>query len=128
MKCASMSPFFPDGGYGDAMAYFEKNWQNDGNCYPVKWQTPYSVYTRDDYKRCICDNFGNGEASCPQAKEEEEVLPTIMDPEEAFAEIQKKPHHSEDEKSRTTYQVDRSLDYIQDKLVQMHTILKNNQK
>jgi len=25
------------------------------------------MYARDDYKRCVCDTWGNGEADCPQA-------------------------------------------------------------
>lgn len=49
------------------MAYFDLGWDGDTECIPVKWQTPYTVYTKDDYKRCICDYFGDGEASCPQA-------------------------------------------------------------
>jgi len=72
MTCGNLSHNFPLGGYGDAMAYFDEDWTSTVNCNPVKWQTPYSIYTRDDYKRCICDHFGNGAASCPQAEEKEE--------------------------------------------------------
>ena len=28
--------------------------------------TSYSLYERDDYKRCVCDSWGNGESDCPQ--------------------------------------------------------------
>lgn len=54
------------------MAYFDQGWSGQAQCNPVKWQTPYSIYTRDDYKRCICDHFGEGEADCPQAEGNEE--------------------------------------------------------
>lgn len=68
LTCGNLSSTFPSGGYGDAVAYFtEGNDPNEAKCAPVKWQTPYSVYTRDDYKRCICDYYGDGEANCPQA-------------------------------------------------------------
>ena len=37
--------------------------------------TAYSIYARDDYKRCICDKFGAGEADCAKA-----ASPVIRDP------------------------------------------------
>jgi hypothetical protein len=65
MTCGGMSSGFPEGGFGDAFAYFDTDWSGGNKCAPVKWQTPYSIYTRDDYKRCVCDLTGNGEADCP---------------------------------------------------------------
>ena len=70
MTCGNLSSSFPTGGYGDAFAYFDQGWNGEAECIPVKWQTPYTVYTRDDYKRCICDYFGDGEADCPQAEDD----------------------------------------------------------
>jgi hypothetical protein len=64
MTCGGQPSAFPDGGYGDALAYFDEDWSGDEKCRIVKWQTPYSIYTMDDYKRCICDLHGNGEADC----------------------------------------------------------------
>lgn len=55
MTCGNQLSAFPDGGYGDAVAYFDVDWTGDNKCRPVKWMTEYSIYTRDDYKRCVCD-------------------------------------------------------------------------
>ena len=58
---------FPTGGAGDVPGYWEQSWQGATECRPVGYQTQYSMSARDDYKRCVCDKFGQGEASCPQA-------------------------------------------------------------
>ena len=56
---------FPDDGYGDQVGYFDKTDDTpDGTCSPVNYQTQYAITTRDDYKRCVCRNFGNGEEDC----------------------------------------------------------------
>jgi len=44
----------------------------------------------------------------------------VTDPEEAFEEIWEKPHYSPNEPSRTMYQVDQTLTYIEEKLIKMH--------
>lgn len=49
---------------------------------------------------------------------------TIDDPREKFDEIWEKPHYDVNEPSRTMYQVDRSLDYVEKKLTEMHAIFK----
>jgi len=66
MTCGNQNKNFPDGGYGDAVAYFDEDWSGMVRCRPVEWQTPYSIYTRDDYKRCVCDLEGDGEDDCGQ--------------------------------------------------------------
>lgn len=66
MKCGGQNKNFPDGGYGDAVAYFDEDWSGAARCRPVEWQTPYSIYTLDDYKRCVCDMEGDGEDDCGQ--------------------------------------------------------------
>jgi len=65
MGCANHG-FWPQDGYGSAYAYFTEGWENVNgpHCTPVKWQTPYNVYTRDDYKRCVCDTAGAGADDC----------------------------------------------------------------
>jgi len=149
MTCGNLSSSFPSGGYGDAYAYFDQGWNGEAECIPVKWQTPYTVYTRDDYKRCICDYFGDGEADCPQAEDDgaddddgadegdsgddqaegdedadeeadegedndEGNTPFVVsDPAVEFQAIWDNPHFDESKPSRTMYQVDRSLDYIE---------------
>jgi len=43
--------------------YFVKDWRPN-RCTAVSYMTQYSMAARDDYKRCICDNFGAGEVDC----------------------------------------------------------------
>jgi len=66
MSCKDQSRL-PAGGYGDAPGYFHQAWDGSAACIPVTWQTGWTIYARDDYKRCVCDFFGGGEAGCPQA-------------------------------------------------------------
>jgi len=62
-----------DGSYGYPMkSYFKyQEWGGDNECGIVNYPTPYSIYRHDDYKRCICDHFGEGEPAkkCPQIDE-----------------------------------------------------------
>ena len=37
----------------------------DTKCTVVDYQTEFSIYNRDDYKRCVCTYFGLGEPDCP---------------------------------------------------------------
>jgi len=50
----------------------------------------------------------------------------MTDPTAEFEAIWAKPNHDNAKPSKTLYQVDRSLDLIQEKLVQMYTVLYNN--
>jgi hypothetical protein len=68
MTCGNQASQYPAEGFGDAYAYFDQDWSGAAKCRPVTWQTAYSAYTRDDYKRCVCDWIGNGEEDCPQAE------------------------------------------------------------
>ena len=45
-------------------AYWYPSNAGDNKCELVKYPTQYSLYDRDDYKRCICDNFGNPDTDC----------------------------------------------------------------
>ena len=56
---------FPEGGAGDVPAYWEQAWDGSIECRMVGYMTQWSVAARDDYKRCVCDRFGAGEADCP---------------------------------------------------------------
>lgn len=101
---------------------------------------------RDDYKRCVCDKFGSGAADCPTA-DGPGPAPTPPtpgptpgptppspptpgpDPWDTWAElddIRNKPNYSEDERSRTLYQVDREMDFLEKKLREMTQILIDN--
>ena len=66
-----------EGSYGMVPAYFEKQ-QWMGRCTLTRYQTPYNAWTQDDYKRCMCEYFGNGAKDCPTVEsipdsEEEEL-------------------------------------------------------
>lgn len=37
----------------------------------VGYETAYSVYNAEDYKRCVCDSWGAGAADCPQEQIEQ---------------------------------------------------------
>lgn len=70
MGCANHGTFPPDGYGASQAAYFTEGWYWDvgpAHCTAVNWATAYSVYTRDDYKRCVCATAGAGAADCPQA-------------------------------------------------------------
>jgi len=151
--------------------YFDKSWSGGKACGLVTWMTQYSAAARDDYKRCVCDNWGSGEADCPQGPddtsnqetgsnedpvpEEEEVIdpiepeePEVPEEEEevepvtpdeggdttpdvwktwaTLQEIRDTPHYSETSYSRTLYQVDRELDFIELKIVELFKVATDN--
>jgi len=66
--------------------YFDKDWTKPA-CKLVSWMTQYSAVARDDYKRCVCDKYGSGEADCAQGeddtsnRDENEDQDPIPDPE-----------------------------------------------
>jgi len=51
---------------------------------------------------------------------------TLDDLFSGLADIQNKPHYSEEEKSRTLYQVDQSLKAIEEMLAKYHQIMLGN--
>jgi len=61
LGCANQ-PEFPTGGWGYDYGY----WEGFGEikCVATKEPTSYSIYTRNDYKRCLCDYIGDGKSSC----------------------------------------------------------------
>ena len=124
--------------------YFDQNWSQSNKCAPVNYQTAYSMAARDDYKRCVCDKFGRGEADCgladdlgpgptpPGPTPPGPTPPTpgpTPNPWDTWAElddIRNKPNYSDDEKSRTLYQVDREMDFLEKKLRETFQILIDN--
>ena len=46
--------------------YFTKG-DTANTCKFINTQTQWSAVARDDYKRCVCENWGNGASDCPQA-------------------------------------------------------------
>merc|ERR1711953_641007 len=143
-KCGGQNKQLPANGYGDSYSYFKFN-AAEGVCKVVNEQGPYHIGTLDDYKRCMCEglNPSDPEAKCPQATGGNiggdggnnggdggnnggngGNPVTISDPTKKFDDIWKKQHYDENEPSRTLYQVDRSLDYIEEKLIEIHAIFK----
>lgn len=55
---------FGDEGAGDTYQFFAKNWAEKNKCKVVHYPTQYSVLARDDYKRCVCDSWGNKAEDC----------------------------------------------------------------
>lgn len=55
---------FPKFGAGYVASYFTKG-ENEGECKISQDMTGYSMYAPDDYKRCVCDSWGNGASDCP---------------------------------------------------------------
>jgi hypothetical protein len=51
----------------------------------------------------------------------------VSDPAIEFQSIWANPHYDESEPSRTMFQVDRSLDYIERKLTEIHAIFEAKQ-
>jgi len=65
LGCGSQLSHFPHGSASNVSSFWHIS--SSGQCKPASWETPYSMYARDDYKRCVCDMFGAGEADCPTA-------------------------------------------------------------
>jgi len=61
-KCTDQTKFNKTtrNGWGKTYAYFEKGDEED-TCKLTKSTTGYSVYTPNDYKRCVCDSWSHGE-------------------------------------------------------------------
>jgi len=76
--CGNMWNAFPSNSAGAAYGYWDRDWSGGKKCKAVNWMTGYSVYAPDDYKRCICDIYGSGAASCPTAERAE--IPVVTEP------------------------------------------------
>ena len=91
----------------------------------------------------MCDLFGEGAASCPSTGDVEPYNPEPYVPDDpvdpvdppsphpwsTFAELEEiraNPHYSEENYSRTMYQVDRELEFIEKKLLQLFKAAYDN--
>ena len=54
------------GGAGTVPSYWDRHSEKN-KCKLVSYETLFSVYNREDYKRCVCWHWGNGEEDCPQS-------------------------------------------------------------
>ena len=64
LTSCSFSLSFSSEGSGNIAAYWYPSEREEFVCEIVLSSTQYSIYDRDDYKRCICDNFGDYEQDC----------------------------------------------------------------
>ena len=48
-------------------SFWDRHWEKN-KCTLVNYETSFSAYNREDYKRCVCWNWGNGEEDCPQTE------------------------------------------------------------
>jgi len=64
MECHEMLEFDDSSAAGEGYQYFDKDWSNKNKCKSVDYPTEYTIYTPEDYKRCVCDKWGAGEADC----------------------------------------------------------------
>lgn len=55
------------GGHGQVESFWEYNSSGQNRCKLVEYETEFSVYNAEDYKRCVCSYFGEGADTCPQA-------------------------------------------------------------
>jgi len=65
LTCGDQIGYFPYAGAGDVIGHWAEDWSGAKACRPVSYQTGYAISARDDYKRCVCDLVGEGEADCP---------------------------------------------------------------
>jgi hypothetical protein len=66
LECREHHDAFSWQGYaGLVNIYWWTKWGGSNTCELVSWDTGYQVYFPDDYKKCMCDSWGNGAGSCP---------------------------------------------------------------
>jgi hypothetical protein len=59
------SQSFSSNGSAMVLSYFEENWDGTQWCHMVSWQTGFSVFVPDAYRRCVEYNFGVTPTSIP---------------------------------------------------------------
>jgi len=73
-----MGPF-PEEGSASHAQYFTKGVKAN-SCDLVTFPTAYSLYNRNDYKRCVCDSWFMDEGDCIMGTtDEKKELPTTDD-------------------------------------------------
>ena len=72
-----MGPF-PEDGNAAHSQYFTKGVKAN-TCDLVRFPTGYSLYNKNDYKRCVCDSWMMEAEDCIRG-EDEQKIPTGTDP------------------------------------------------
>ena len=78
LGCSKMGPF-PEEGSASHAQYFTKGVKAN-SCDLVTFPTAYSLYNRNDYKRCVCDSWFMDDGDCAMGTPgDKEQLPTTDD-------------------------------------------------
>jgi hypothetical protein len=74
---------FPSNGWGAQSAGFVAH--SYGECWVVDWDTKYTLWATNDYKRCVCDSYGAtgcmpglGESAFPEPEVAQEETQEIV--------------------------------------------------
>ena len=69
MSCAQK--LFDTNGAGDVGSFWEADFSGADKCKLVSYETKFSVYNAEDYKRCVCTrkDSANPAKHCPQQNE-----------------------------------------------------------
>ena len=72
LGCKHMQIAFSYSSSQNQKLYFTKGWGTE-RCQAVAWETTYSAFERDDYKRCVCiENMGIDHPDCQQGEAQPE--------------------------------------------------------
>ena len=150
LGCKRMYSAFSWNGSQNKMLYFTSTW-NKEKCKPVSWQSDYSAFERDGYKKCVCtDKIGVESPNCQQSSDNPdpnptpepepepnpnpdpepnpnpEPVPNPLDEIRAMLEaIRENPHYDPQNPSKTTWQIDETLDYVEEKLYNVEVAFRN---
>ena len=73
LTCGTSWAEFPWNGPSNQSSHFAPDWSTQKTCKLVNYETEYSIYVRDDYKRCICDTFADGQNDCATASDSPDI-------------------------------------------------------
>ena len=66
LECRHMHDAFSwEGAAGNINLYWQRKWDGTTYCYLDTWTSDYIIYYTDDYKKCVCDAYLNGDEDCP---------------------------------------------------------------
>ena len=79
LKCKDMDRFNYNGTGASFSHYITPHWTRN-KCYFVNWDTGYSVYNTNDYKRCVCEKWDSRNSRCLDIDQGEATPDEITDP------------------------------------------------
>jgi hypothetical protein len=69
-SCDTQTNYFSDLGGGARNMWLEKDTATTNACKITPWVSGYSIYVKNDYKRCVCDGWDPTNADCLVISEE----------------------------------------------------------